>query len=100
MMLRHMRAEPNLQSRLSNGRCMVLTDDYIVCFDYMNGSEKHDYDCIYHLKGLSEINGEIKKTTHTNQLTENPLSSAQFITEVDRYNQNGVARLSFKYGIY
>lgn len=78
-------------------RCMVLTDDYIVCFDYMNGSEKHDYDCIYHLKGLSEINGEIKKTTHTNQLTENPLSSAQFITEVDRYNQNGVARLSFKY---
>jgi hypothetical protein len=76
-------------------RCMVLTDDYIVCFDYMKGEEEHDYDCIYHLKGLLGIDGQIEKASHTDRLSDNPLSSAQFITEVDRYNQSGTAVLSF-----
>lgn len=76
-------------------RCMVLTDDYIVCFDYMRGENEHDYDCIYHLKGLLDIDGTIERTKYTTRLSENPLSSAQFITEVDRYNKKGVVRLSF-----
>lgn len=78
-------------------RCMVLTDDYIVCFDYMKGETEHNYDCIYHLKGFLGIDGEVENIGYRDKLVDNPLSSAQFITEVDTYNQKGTSKLSFAY---
>ncbi len=77
-------------------RCMVLTDDYVVCFDYMSGDTEHDYDCIYHLKGLRETENA-EHTGHRDKLTDDPLSSAQFITEVDTYSINSDTRLAFSY---
>lgn len=85
--------EPIMQRRLA-----VLTDDYVVCFDYMRGEREHDYHCIYHLPGLKSIeNDTMELVEHTDQLTTDPLSSAQFITEVDHYKQKGITKLSFSY---
>lgn len=85
--------EPVMQRRLT-----VLTDDYVVCFDYIRGGIEHDYHCIYHLPGLKSIdNDTLELVGHYDKLTEDPLSSAQFITEVDHYRESGVTRLSFEY---
>ena len=85
--------EPVMQRRLA-----VLTDDYVVCFDYIKGEKEHDYDCIYHLTGLRGIeNGSLSALEHTEQLVTDPLSSAQFITDVDRYSAKGITKLSFMY---
>ncbi|MBQ7573517.1 MAG: hypothetical protein IJT23_04595 [Clostridia bacterium] len=80
---------------ITQRRCMVLTDDYVVCFDYMQGEKEHNYDCIYHLKGLKSIDGDITNHTSMEQLENNPVSSAQFITEVDKYDTNGSVKLEF-----
>lgn len=85
--------EPVMQRRLA-----VLTDDYVVCFDYIRGDKEHDYHCIYHLPGLQEIeNDTMELMEHTEQLTTDPLSSVQFITEVDHYKEKGITKLSFMY---
>lgn len=85
--------EPIMQRRMA-----VLTDDYVVCFDYIRGDKEHDYHCIYHLPGLRAIeNDTMELVEHTDKLTEDPLSSAQFITEVDRYREKGITKLSFSY---
>lgn len=85
--------EPIMQRRLA-----VLTDDYVVCFDYISGSEEHDYHCIYHLPGLQGVEGEaLTSMGHTEQLVTDPLSSAQFVTDVDCYSSKGTAKLSFSY---
>lgn len=83
--------EPILQRRMA-----VLTDDYVVCFDYMQGENEHDYHCIYHLPGFKGIENAAL-TDHTEQLEANPLSSAQFITDVDYYEADGNTKLSFEY---
>ncbi len=85
--------EPVMQRRLA-----VLTDDYVVCFDSVRGESEHKFDCIYHLPGLVGIDGDkLTEKEHSEQLTENPLSSAQFITGVDRYESEGTVKLSFSY---
>ena len=79
-------------------RLVVLTDDYLVCFDYIRGDKEHDYHCIYHLPGLVSIDNPTQQlVAHTEQLSDDPLSSAQFITEVDHYEQDGITKLSFTY---
>ena len=83
--------EPILQRRMA-----VLTDDYVVCFDYVQGEAEHDYHCIYHMPGFKGITASQPKE-HTEQLETNPLSSAQFITDVDFYETDGVTKLSFEY---
>ena len=85
--------EPVMQRRLA-----VLTDDYVVCFDYIRGTREHDYHCIYHLPGLTGIeNDTMELVEHTEQLDTDPLSSAQFITDVDHYKEKGITKLSFSY---
>ncbi len=85
--------EPVMQRRLT-----VLTDDYVVCFDYIRGDKEHDYHCIYHLPGLKSIeNDTLELVEHTDQLVTDSLSSAQFITEVDHYKEKGITKLSFMY---
>ncbi len=80
-------------------RVTVVTDDFIVNFDYAKGEERHDYDCLYHLHGLYETNG-LKWQGYTEQLDESPLSSGQFITDCDWYTmeEGGKLRFQIKYG--
>ncbi len=75
--------EPITQRRL-----MVLTDEYAVNFDYVKGEEEHEFDCIYHAAGMKAIEGTTVER-HTEQLTENPLSSGQFITDCTWYKKDG-----------
>lgn len=82
--------EPVLTRRLT-----VLTDDFVVNFDYARGTDPHNYDCIYHLHGLYETQGlDLQK--HTEKLDESPLSSGQFITDCNWYKMETDAKLRFK----
>ena len=72
-------------------RVTVLTDDYVVNFDYAKSSQPeaiHDFQCIYHLQGLTKTDEALAFVRHTAQLSEDPLSSAQFITDCDWYETN------------
>lgn len=67
-------------------RIMAVTDDYIVLFDYLEGEQDHQYDSLMQIKGFQEISGkEVRKTRHTEQMNENPVSDAQFITDCQWY---------------
>ncbi len=74
--------EPITQRRL-----MIVTDDYAVNFDYVSGENEHNFDCIYHARGMKSIEG-VTEDRHTEQLTADPLSSAQFITDCNWYKAN------------
>jgi len=68
--------EPILQKRT-----IAVLDDYIFVLDYLKGDNEHTFDCIYQIKGFKDIKAkEIEFINKTEQLTDNPLSGAQFIT--------------------
>ena len=72
-------------------RVTVLTDDYVVNFDYAKSSQpeiNHDFQCIYHLQGLTKVDDVLSIERHTAQLSDDPLGSAQFITDCDWYEKN------------
>lgn len=75
-------------------RLCLVTDDYVVLFDYAEGEEAHDYDCLFHLQGLYDAEG-LRQTGWSEKLTEDPLSSGQFITDCSRYEAEDVAKLRF-----
>ncbi|MGB8453456.1 MAG: hypothetical protein WCD89_14160 [Anaerocolumna sp.] len=82
--------EPVLQRRAT-----VVTDDYVINFDYAKGDKEHDFHCIYHIKGFKGIEGA--KLTGTGEiLDDSPLSSGQFITDVAYYDYEKGARASFQ----
>lgn len=87
--------EPVLQRRLT-----VVTDDYVVLFDYLAGDEVHDYDCLFHCKGLMEIEagGPVEQVKHTEQFDPDPLNSAQLITDCDWYELEGPVKARFRTG--
>lgn len=72
-------------------RVTVLTDDYVVNFDYATSGQPeaiHDFQCIYHLQGLTKVDDALSIERHTAQLSDDPLGSAQFITDCDWYEKN------------
>jgi len=78
-------------------RVTIVADDYIILFDYMRGEHSHTYDCLFHVKGLKEITAASKVyREHTEQLSDDPLGSAQFITDCAWYEIEGPARTSFE----
>lgn len=78
-------------------RLTLVTDDYIVNFDYIKGGMEHQYDCIYHLKALKSLESErLKFSKHTEQLDTDPLGSGQFITDCDWYQAEGNTKLHFE----
>ncbi|MGG4484046.1 hypothetical protein [Paenibacillus illinoisensis] len=84
--------EPILQRRLT-----VVTDDYIVLFDYMEGQRVHEYDCMFHCKGLVDLEGEGKRLkARTDQFDPDPLSGAQLITDCQWYSMEGAAKARFE----
>lgn len=69
-------------------RVTALTDDYVVNFDYAQSTDPaaiHDYQCIYHLQGLTKTDDKLILSGHAAQLSDDPLGSAQFITDCSRY---------------
>lgn len=86
--------EPILQRRLT-----IVTDDYIVLFDYMKGEKEHTYDCLFHIKGFMGLEAEEKTfVKHTAQLTKDPLSSAQFYTDCEYYKVKAPSCAKFEMG--
>ncbi|MGQ1784592.1 MULTISPECIES: alginate lyase family protein [unclassified Saccharicrinis] len=84
--------KPVLQRRL-----MVMMDDYVVLADYIKAGEEHTYDWLFQMKGFKEIIAdkvEIKK--HENQMSFDPLSSAQFTTDCNWYATEGTSRAVFE----
>lgn len=78
-------------------RLTLVFDDYIMNFDYVQGEEEHTYDCLYHIQGLRNIEGKaLRLLRHTEQLDDNPLSSAQFITDCEWYEGKMTTKLEFE----
>ncbi len=84
--------EPVLQRRL-----MAVTGDYIVFADFVRGGEVHQYDLLYQIKGLLEVEATEKKfVRHTAQLDPDPLKSTQFVTDVNWYEVAGTAWMRYR----
>lgn len=67
-------------------RVMAVTDDYIVLFDYVQGEEEHTFRSLLQIKGFLGIEGEnVSYVGHTEQMSDNLLSDAQFITDCSWY---------------
>ena len=80
-------------------RLTIVTDDYVVNFDYAKAEQEHKYDCLYHIKGLREFDAKYKRYKgSSDQLTANPLSSGQFITNCEWYEVETPSRASFEMG--
>ncbi len=78
-------------------RIMVLTDDYVVLFDYLQGESEHVYDSLMQIKGFTGIDGEsVQFSHHTEQMNDNPLSDAQFITDCNWYEAEGTTVAHFE----
>jgi hypothetical protein len=77
-------------------RLTLVTDDYVLVFDYARGEVEHNYDCLYHLQGLKSAEGVGAAVRHTARLSDDPLSSAQFITECDWYEPKDTVQLHFE----
>ncbi len=89
-------ARTDFTEPITQRRLLALTDEYAVIFDYAEGAVDHDFDCIYHARGLKSIEGTTP-VKHTEQLTSNPLSSGQFITDCFWQKADGpVVKLRFE----
>jgi len=77
-------------------RLVVVTDDYCIAFDYCKGEKPHNFNCFYHFQGLKGIYGNVEFIKHKERLSDDLLSSAQFITDCDVYKTQGSIRLSFE----
>jgi hypothetical protein len=83
--------EPVLQRRL-----MVVTDDYVLLADYVRGDQPHEYESLLQMKGFKGLEGPGKAFIgHAAQWDEDPIGSAQFITDVDRYAVDAPSWASF-----
>ena len=99
-------------------RAVIVTDDYVVVVDYLEGKEAHNFDCLYHASGLKKvaqnsgtstytlsedpqdsrhfkIDNEISYEKSTFRLDDSPLSSGQFITDCLWFKAQDTVKLSF-----
>jgi len=78
-------------------RAMVVTDDYIVLFDYAEGEREHRFDSLFQIKGFKELQAEeLREVRRTSQWTDNPLSDAQFITDCRWFEASGTSVARFE----
>ncbi len=80
-------SEPVHQRRLT-----IVTDDYVVLADYLKADHPHNFDNLLQLRGVGQPEGATLKG-HRPQWDANPLSSGQFITNVNTYRYADGARL-------
>lgn len=82
-------------------RVMAVLDDCIVIFDSMQGETEHTYDSLMQIRGFRGLEGErLSRIRHTEQMSANIISDAQFITDCDWYQAQGgtVARFVSEFG--
>ncbi|BDD02052.1 alginate lyase family protein [Persicobacter psychrovividus] len=78
-------------------RLMVMMDDYVILADYMEAEQAHDFDWLFQMKGFMGITADqVKLKTHQNQMSDDPLSSAQFTTDCNWYETKGSSRAVFE----
>ena len=84
--------EPILQRRT-----MVVMDDYVVLADYLEGKKEHQFDLMLQIKGFKDITADkVKFSHHTNQMSTDPLGSAQFITDCNWYEVEGTSKAQYE----
>jgi hypothetical protein len=85
-------AESVLQRRL-----MIVTDDYILMSDYLQGKKEHTFDWLVHPVGyIKTISETVKKTEHTERISDDPNSSYYYITDCDWSEVSGNVLNQFK----
>lgn len=87
-------AEPVLQRRM-----MIVTDDYVILSDYLEGNRSHTFDWLLHpagYKGTSADKIELEK--HTARISNNPHSSYYYITDCSWYDVSGKVLNKFQEG--
>ncbi|ANW95382.1 hypothetical protein AXE80_03415 [Wenyingzhuangia fucanilytica] len=84
--------EPVYQRRL-----MVVLDDYVLLADYLKAEKEHEFDWMFQAKGFKGIQSENTQfLKHTKQMNQDPLGSAQFITDCNWYQTEGTSRSKFE----
>lgn len=85
--------EPILQRRL-----MLLTDDYVVLADYdasVDG-KAHRFDHMFQVKGFLGLSADsLEPDGREDTLSDDPLSAAVTVTDVERFKVSGTAKASF-----
>lgn len=74
-------------------RMQVVADDYLIIFDYLKGENEHVFDNMLHLRG-AKILENLKPTGHRAQYDESPLSSGQFVVNVDEFDLDAPAKIT------
>lgn len=84
--------EPILQRRL-----MVMMDDYVLLSDYVKSDKEQTFDWLFQMKGFSALSAPQKNfLRHDDQMSTNPLGSAQFITDCNWWQTKGPAKAEFE----
>jgi hypothetical protein len=84
--------EPVMQRRV-----MLVMDDYVVLDDYLEAEKEHQFDWMFQCKGFKGIIADKKDyLRHTNQMSTDPLGSAQFITDCNWWSTEGTSRTQFE----
>lgn len=85
-------SEPVFQRRL-----LILFHGYCVIWDYLEGCEKHRYDCLYHPMGRFEDSGEFVWEERP-RFSEDPFGAGQFIQNCRTARAEGTVCLRFHGG--
>jgi hypothetical protein len=79
----------------------VVTDDYVLLADDVKGDAPHEFESLFQMKGFLGLEAAGKKfIRHDDQWDTNPVGSAQFVTDCDRYEVTApaVSRFEMKFG--
>ncbi len=78
-------------------RLMIMMDDYLILADYVNGQSEHTYDWLFQMKGFKELSAPVKEFIRQDkQLSDDPLSAAQFFTSCEWFATEGTVRSSYE----
>lgn len=82
-------SEPVFQRRL-----LVLFHGYCIVWDYLEGKEEHQYDCLYHPMGRFENENKLD-FTYKKRFSEDPFGAGQFILNCYTACAEGTLNLQF-----
>ncbi|MGN0777919.1 MAG: hypothetical protein ACI4MJ_02125 [Aristaeellaceae bacterium] len=80
---------------IATRRLMAVTEDYIVLFDALGGSEEHRFSNLFQIKGFRGLTGPVQAAGHTRRFSDDPLGDAQFITDCQHFDAAGTTCAHF-----